>query len=198
MNKGRTGKSMADKLDALTFDSVETLAAWLVASGVAIADWGRGDAKTVADLWRETVLGESTLRDEPPRRELRIVQVTIRRGERVLVELEQVLRDGRRRTRDLPPGEKLKAGEGALLAARRCLLEELGLAVPLSTLYEERPPFDETEESPSYPGLLAHYTVHRVAVHTEAAAALDLPAADFWRNNNAPDDPVQRHLWGWR
>lgn len=188
---------MVDQPTSLTFENPTALATWLAGVGVPMAGWGRGGAKTVADLWRETMMGETTLCDNPPRRAVNVVQVMIHRGGRALTEIEQEMADGRRRARGWPPSEKLKDGEDALAAARRCLGEELGLDVSSIRLYEERPPYDRTQDSPSYPGLPTTYRVHTVTI-----AAADLPTAppdaDFWRDNNAPGDPVRRHLWGWR
>jgi len=181
----------------LTFDNPTVLTGWLAANGVPLADWGRGGAKTVADLWAEVACGETTLRDQPLRRAVNVVQVVIRRGERMLTEIEQEMADGRRRTRGWPPSEKLKGDETALSAARRCLAEELGIFAPLEILCEDASPYQHTLDSPSYPGLPTTYRVHTVAV---AAADLPtaLPDADFWLDNTAPADPVRRHLWGWR
>jgi hypothetical protein len=97
---------------SLTFDDPDALAAWLTAGGVPLADWGRGEAKTVGDLWAEVACGETTLGDNPPRRTVSVVQVLIRRGERALTEIEQEMADGRRRARGWPPSEKLKRSYG--------------------------------------------------------------------------------------
>ena len=85
---------------------------------------------------------------------------------------------------------------GVLGAARRCLLEELGLAVSEAELYESAPPYDRAVDSPSYPGLATVYHVHSVAVAADDLPGL--PDADFWLDNTAPADPVRRHCWGWR
>lgn len=177
----------------LTFDDPDALAAWLTAGGVPLADWGRGEAKTVADLWAEVACGETTLGDSPPRRTVSVVQVLIRRGERALTEIEQEMADGRRRARGWPPSEKLKRDEDARGAARRCLAEELGIDVPTDALCESEPPYEHTYDSPSYPGLPTTYRVHTMTVD-----AVALPDADFWLENAAAADPVRRHLWGWR
>jgi len=96
------------------------------------------------------------------------------------------------------PGRVFKGKKmaGHLGAARRCLLEELGLAVSEGALYESAPPYDRAVDSPSYPGLATVYHVHSVAVAAEDLPGL--PDADFWLDNSAPADPVRRHYWGWR
>jgi len=174
------------------------LVEWLQAAGIALDTWGRGGAKTAADLWREVVAGETTLLDGPPRREVRVAQVFIRRGARVLMEIEQELADGRRRERDWPPSEKFKRGEDARVAAQRCLAEELGVDVMPSTLYEEGEPYTRETDSPSYPGLPTEYRVHTIALDAADLPAPGLPDDDFWRDNTAAADPIRRHLWGWR
>ncbi len=180
----------------MTFADLPALVAWLAEAGVPLAAWGRGGAKTPADLWAELVAGETTLSDDPPRRAVVVVQVFIRRGGRQLMELEQEMADGRRRARGWPPSEKLKGGEAVLGAARRCLLEELELVVPEAALYESAQPYDRAVDSPSYPGLATVYHVHSVAVAADDLPGL--PDADFWLDNTAPADPVRRHCWGWR
>ncbi len=189
---------MADHPTPLTFENQAALAAWLAAGGVAPAGWGVGGAKSVADLWTEIACGETTLRDNPPRRAVGVVQVLIRRGEQTLMEIEQELLDGRRRARGWPPSEKLKGGEDALSAARRCLVEELGLVVPEGTLCEDAPPYEHTSDSPSYPGLPTTYRVHTVTLAAADLPGPPLPDADFWLDNAAAADPIRRHLWGWR
>jgi ADP-ribose pyrophosphatase YjhB (NUDIX family) len=167
------------------------LATWLAVHGIVAT----GD-KRPADLWGEMARGETVLRDDPPRREVSLVHVVLRRGDQVLMELAQELRDGTLRHRHIPPSEKLVAGETAEVAARRCLFEEVGLAAAAVTALEVvEPPTTSRLDSPSYPGLWTHYTIYTVE-----AAAEGLPDADFWRDNcdAGPFDPVRRHLWGWR
>ena len=189
---------MAEQPPPLIFKSQDALATWLAAGGVALDAWGVGGAKSVADLWTEIACGETTLRDDPPRRAVAVVQVFFRRGGQTLTEIEQELNDGRRRARGWPPSEKLKGGEDVLGAARRCLVEELGLVVPDGMLCEDAPPTEHTSDSPSYPGLPTTYRVHTVALDAGDLPGPPLPEADFWRDNAAPTDPIRRHLWGWR
>jgi len=166
----------------LAFADAAALAAWLRAAGVPLETWGQGGAKTAADLWRE----------------VRVAQVFIRRGGRVLMEIEQEMIDGRRRVRDWPPSEKFKLGEDARTAAQRCLCEELGLDVRPVALCEDGRPYIRKTDSPSYPGLLTVYRVYTIALDAAVLPAADLPDNDFWRDNSAANDPIRRHLWGWR
>lgn len=179
-----TGRDFADPA---------ALEAWLRAHGLPLDAWGRGRAKRVADLWAECAAGETTLHDDPLQRRVGVVQVFIRRGGRLLIEVEQEMTDGRRRARLLPPSEKLKGEESPLAAAARCLTEELGLAGPDVKLRESGQPARRVVDSPSYPGLPTCYLIYTVEATGDA-----LPEADFWRENNAAGDVIRRHLWGWR
>lgn len=173
-----------------------SLAAWLARHGIDTASWGQAPAKSVGDLWREIQAGETTLQDNPPRRLVTVVQVLVRRGDLVLLELEQELRGGQIRRRHRPPSEKLKPNEDVLPAALRCLLEEVGLpAEQVERLRVAAAPAVTETDSPSYPGLMTRYRL--VTVETEAAG---LPESDFWRDNRlaGASDPVVRHRWGWR
>lgn len=177
---------------AAAIRSEADLAAWLAEHGFE----STGGPKVTSDLWAELSRGESALFDDPPRREVSLVRVMLRRGPLVLLELAQELRDGTLRHRHIPPSEKLIAGETAEAAAWRCLHEEVGLATAeVTALVLGGPPMASRLDSPSYPGLPTHYTIYTVE-----AAAPGLPTTDFWRDNHdaGPSDPVRRHLWGWR
>jgi 8-oxo-dGTP pyrophosphatase MutT (NUDIX family) len=175
------------------FQNVSELAGWLAALGVDADSWGQGESKRLIDLWAEYESGEAALEDNPPSRTIEVAEVIIRRGDAVLIEVEQEFSDGRRRARLVPPSEKMRPGESPLDAARRCLREELGLLVAEVTLRQEYVLAEAVADSPSYPGLLTRYRFH-----TFEAAAAGLPDEDFYRDNAAPDDPIRRHRWGWR
>jgi hypothetical protein len=175
------------------FDRMEQMGSWLAAAGIDTANWGRGEAKQLADLWAEYVTGETRFEDDPPARLIDVTQVVLRRGGAVLLELAQEFADGRRRVRMRPPSEKMKPGETPRAAAWRCLAEELGLGKDEVALSEAHQVIEEEEDSPSYPGLMTRY---RFYVFTATAAAL--PDADFARDNHAANDPIRRHYWGWR
>lgn len=191
-------RQMGEDNGGLAFADATALARWLQTAGISLEAWGQGGAKTVADLWREVMAGETTLSGDPPRREVQVAQVFIHRDGRVLMEIEQEIADGRRRTRNWPPSEKFKHGEDARLAARRCLAEELGLDVSPDALCEEGELYTREVDSPSYPGLLTLYRVHTVALSAADLPTPGLPPDDFWRVNSAVNDPIRRHLWGWR
>lgn len=175
------------------FQSSDELAAWLAEADIDTAGWGLGRTKTLDDLWSEYVSGESGFTADPPSRLVEVAQLIIRREGAILLEVEQSFSDGRQRVRLHPPSEKLLRGETPHAAARRCLSEELGLTTADGVLIGEREPSVEVADSPSYPGLPTRYVFY-----TFEAAADSLPDGDFYRDNNAPDDPIRRHLWGWR
>ncbi len=185
-----------DELPLRNIATLDALKALLRARRVDISLWGTGSAKTVESLWEEIATGEIELKDKPFRRVLTgVVQVIIRRGDRVLIEAEQVFHDGRRRARNIPPAEKMLPGENYMDAARRCVTEELGLSPDrVEILPETHTSSQEMRTSWSYPGLLGQYTIHRVDV-----SAPDLPDESFWTEevSLANDPTVRRHLWIW-
>jgi len=170
---------------------------WLAEKDIDTHKWGQRGAKRVVDLWQELTGGDARLQDDPPRRQVEVVQVIIRRGDQVLVEAVQELGDGQQRIRQRPPSEKLKPGEPYAAAALRCLQEELGVAPGQVSLREETYRcLQTTADSPSYPGLPTLYTMHTLEAVVEG-----LPPEAFWRDNEAYEgggDPVKRHLWDWR
>ncbi len=178
------------------FTDIRELDLWLNINGINTATWGVRGTKTVRNLWGEYVSGEIAFEAPPPLRIVQVVQVIIRRGNRVLLEIEQEFGNAQKRSRHQPPSEKMKAGESYILAAIRCLQEELGLARDdiafVGSGYEK---VEMLTESPSYPGLQTKYTFHSIE-----AVAKGLPEKDFWRENitQMATDPVKRHLWAWQ
>jgi hypothetical protein len=177
----------------LAFITSEDLSTWLAASHIDIARLGQGDTKRLDDLWQEYISGEASFTDDPPMRLLEVAEIIIRRGDHILIELEQEFRDGRRRVRQVPPVEKMKPGEDPRAAALRCLREELGLVEENVEMADEWVTTERVEDSASYPGLRTRYRFH-----TFEAATGALPDEDFIRENAGHGDPVRRHRWGWR
>lgn len=178
-------------------DHLEQLAALLRAEGIPTAQWGVGAAKRVADLWQELRGGETELHGPPLLRVVRgVIRVIVRRGDAILIEAEQVFGDGRTRERNWPPTDKLLPGESYIEAARRCLVEELGVAPSAISVIESSYRREQaTHESPSYPGLLTQYVFHTVEAHVAR-----LPPTDFWTDEAASNrgDAVARHRWIWQ
>jgi len=172
------------------------LETWLVAARIDTSNWGHNNAKTVADLAREVANGESTLHVDPPRRVVQVVQVSLWRDERVLIEVEQEFGDGRKRERGHVPSEKMLPNEDPIGAALRCLKEELGLDTDQllgSPRYINSS--KKMRDSPSYPGLLSQFTMHQVLVETMA-----LPDENFSTKNeaHAEGDPIAVSHWAWQ
>ncbi len=179
------------------FNDLDDLQLWFEEVGIDVANWGRGESKHIEDLWEEISSGETVLQDDPPLRILNVVQVIIRKNDTILMEIEQEFDTGRRRSRNRPPSEKMKPDEGYIVAALRCINEELGLdsqkvVLDIETYKQELQILD----SPSFPGLQTKFNIHSIEAVVEG-----LPEEDFWRENVAfhseGSDPVKRHHWGW-
>ena len=176
-------------------ESEESLAEWLGTHHIPIDQWGKGNAKTVAALWQEITASETELWAEPPLRVIRVVKIQVRPNygsTLVLTEVEQILRDSRRRLRNQIPGEKIVGAESAEEAALRGLYEEVGVtadAVQFTHIPKE--PVIEERASPSFPGLLTQYWFHEVEV-----VVMGLPEGAFW-TEDLGESVAQRHGWAW-
>jgi len=176
--------------------SLEQLKDWLVSRGIDLSRWGCGQAKTVESLWDELVNGEMLIQDNPTLRIGHVVQIIIRRDQKILIESEQVFDDKRIRTRNYPPSEKMRKDETYREAAIRCLQEELGLDPEDIEIIDSTYRQTQKElESPSYPGLQTRYLFHIVEARVNG-----LPDTDFWTDESAQNqkDPIRRHHWTWR
>jgi len=178
----------------MIFENAHSLGKWLADRGVDMSTWGQGGNKTAVDLWLEVQQGDCLVQGPPPVRIVRVVQVIIQQEGKVLIEGAQEMGDGRLRTRNFYPSEKMKRGEPPAAAALRCLHEELGITTGQVIILSECSSQTEERDSPSYPGLKTQY--HFVEV---AARIRGLPLQDFWHENAAYtlNDPVKRHHWVW-
>ncbi len=173
----------------------DNLAEWLLSNGIDISNWGSGTAKTVDSLLGEINQGEVILQDNPPLRVVSIARVLVTKGDKVLVEGDQLLNDGRVRRRNRPPSEKMKPEETYMDAAVRCLEEELNISSEdiqvLSTTYSASV---SEAFSPSYPGLNTKYVIHSVD-----AIVQNLPDTDFWTKEKRAERyvDVEYHIWRW-
>ena len=187
---------MAEKNgERVSLPSEEALRRWLARQQIDASSWGHDGAKRPSDLWEELRSGDCQLQEDPPLRVIKLVEIIIRRGERILMERAQELTDGSRRARDIPPSEKMRPHEDVETAALRGLEEELQVS-PSQVLLEPNTiqRRQRQADSPSFPGLPTQYTIYSI----EAMVA-DLPEAPFWRDNGAFNhgDPVRRQLWAW-
>lgn len=146
--------------------TLEDLDSALMAAGIDTSLWGAGPTKTLAHLATELQEGDSELftDQEGLARRVQNVWVDVFVAEsgqrRHLVERRQIFCDGRSRERSLPAslGEKCKIGEEPLVAARRALVEELGIEKPLGLATAE--PRENPVGEPSYPGLRTVYETY--------------------------------------
>jgi len=169
----------------MTFESEDDLRAWLRGLGIDTSTW----VKSVRDLWKEYVNGETTFADGA--RLISVVRVVIRSGDRVLFEVGQELDGGERRTRNALPSEKMKPGESVRQAALRCVREELGVTVGAEAARPDETPTVEVVASPSYAGLPTRYTFYECEVDVPG-----LPDGPFPTREDG--DAVSVHHWEWR
>ena len=175
---------------------INELEKWLAQRGIDTSEWGTGNTKSVKNLWYEFKEGDMALRDNPLLRVVHVVQVIIRRQNKILIEAMQEFDDGSRRYRNQPPSEKMKSSESPTDAALRCLWEELGInEIDVTFDQSSYKQIQAQADSPSYPGLPTQYTFHLI----EAVVA-GLPGTDFWHDNETygEGDPVKRHYWVWQ
>jgi hypothetical protein len=141
---------------------------------IPFASWGQGHAKTLEHLLKELESGESVLEEDESGELLlkaNIVDVEIfhtdRTGKRLkLVEEKQVFNDGRERKRDMPGvAEKMKPGEKPEEAARRGILEELGINLRDVRYHSKN---EDTLESFSYPGLKRSSVFYRFSAELDS------------------------------
>jgi hypothetical protein len=123
----------------------------------------------------------------------------------VLVEASQVLPDGRTRTRNLLPSEKMLAGEAWQGAARRAVAEELGSALPSPHDSEALVLLDEAshavravaQASMSYPGLRTEYEVNSARVGVDALPQDGDCEEGFTTTEPREEGQLLTH-WAWR
>ena len=144
----------------------DDLRAILGLGGVDTSTWGTGETKTVDHLLAELRGGDCELvvDEHGLARRVRNVWVdvfcAVDGQRRHLVERRQVFADGRERVRDLPAslGEKCTVGEDPAVAARRALLEELGISSPRALAASA--PLSSPEAGSSFPGLRTVYETY--------------------------------------
>lgn len=149
--------------------NLDALSDMLVRYGVPIERWGKGEAKTVEELYLELTARECQIAEERGSMLTRTVgaagvNVFYRHAGRGLLRLresEQRFKDGRVRRRQLHASlnEKLGGSEDPLAAAERALAEEIGVHSP-AALFTRGTKVLPAESSRSYPGLVTTCTMH--------------------------------------
>ena len=145
-------------------DKVEQdLTTWLHEHGVDTSEWGTGTRKTVQNLLEEVENKECTLIYENQKavRCVEVAKVLIKRegSSQILIETKEIKPDGKKKKRNSPMSEKMKAGESPIDVGIRGVKEEVGMdcfikpGSEINTIVED-------ETSASYPSLLGRYTVH--------------------------------------
>ena len=181
--------------NSLHFANPSQLASFLQAHQINLSLWGAGNAKSVADLWQELQVGDALLQATPPQRIVHTVSIIIKQGDLQLIEVEQLLKDGRTRRRNRPPSEKMKATENYEQAALRCLHEELDVSAEnIHIVPNTHQLKTETIEAHSYPTLNTTYHIHTIQ-----AKISNLPSEPFETHNaaSAEGDPVLIQRWAW-
>jgi len=142
----------------------EELVAYLRSNSVDTSGFGRNSAKSVEDLSTELVKGESSLRQQPDGRVLRVVDVILLKLERVdtgdlLIVNGEVLPGGQEALPRIHlPGGKRRPDENQFVAAQRILtnflhIDENYVNFDLGKVTV----FEEETDSHSYPGLRTLY-----------------------------------------
>jgi hypothetical protein len=144
----------------IKIDSLSNLDTILNEYGIETKRWGLGRTKTLADLYKEIIAGETVLdlTDGKIVRHLHVVGITVTCGNFLLKEDRQVFTNGRVRNRELTVScaEKMINGETPKESAIRCLKEELGIDVNERDLVA-KVHFETEDDSHSYPGLKSIY-----------------------------------------
>lgn len=154
----------------------------LTKARVPLDEYGQGAAKTIQNLHKELMSGESVMHvsgNFELTRDVNVVWIDVlcthsSGNVYILREDRQVFKDGRVRMRSTPSslGEKMQAGEDLDTAICRALEEEIGVTA-IDSLYkigEEKEKFTP----PTYPGLESTYSSHTyVVVIPESAYSPD-------------------------
>lgn len=154
----------------------------LTKARIPLDEYGKGGAKTIQNLHKEVLSGESVMHvndNYELTRDVKVVWIdvlcTLSNGDvYILREDRQVFKDGRVRKRSTPSslGEKMQAGEALDTAINRALDEEIGVTKidSLHKIGEEKEKFTP----PTYPGLETTYSSYSyVAVIPESAFATE-------------------------
>lgn len=158
-------------------NSLEALRQHIEASGVDLSSWGTGKSKSLEGLQKEIENGKSQLILNENGQILRKVSVakaeifykspegkTLR-----LTEEKRLFSDGRERVRDIAHSlsKKMRKNQTPQSALKGAFAKKLGITEPLN--FEEINVVEDTNLSPSYPGLRSVYIFYnfRIVLNAE-------------------------------
>lgn len=156
--------------------------------------YGKGQANSYNSLLEEIASGEAVIvwEGETPVRYIDVAIIYIKCCGLVLHEKKQVFNDGRVRNRGFKAiSEKFMPNELPRAAARRALMEEIGLSrdVVGKMQFKSISTTEEKRLSPAYPGLLTRYRLWKFETV--------LPIKE-WRPWYVEQGLDKRTIFGWR
>lgn len=201
VSSNETGEVINQAVELIDFaGSVDDLGNLLAQYGIDVSLWGKGDAKTVKDLYQELQSGEADLvllsgrKSELFRRTIvaliNIFYKDTNGGLWVLKESKQVFNDGRQRVRDLRASlsEKVQSQENVVDAACRGIHEELDIVIDPQRL-EFKGTQLEIKESQSYPNLLTCYVMEEFGLTL---------TSDEYKPKYEENDGKKITIWEWQ
>eukprot|EP00927_Polykrikos_kofoidii_P020571 TRINITY_DN19793_c0_g2_i5.p1 TRINITY_DN19793_c0_g2~~TRINITY_DN19793_c0_g2_i5.p1 ORF type:complete len:648 (-),score=95.99 TRINITY_DN19793_c0_g2_i5:221-2164(-) len=205
---GAEGQNNARKLTRDDIPDVSTLINLLIRAGIDPMLYGVEKSKPVSALLREVHSGESVLEFDESSRSLRRIAepvfVQLRLGDRVLVEVEQTLADGRTRKRNIVLAEKKSPeDENVQATVLRGLREELSLPTefPLESAVRFVPEayccVAENLESSSYPGLTCLYVTHYCTAKVSEAGVESFSRGGFLADEFETVEDGKLCRWKW-
>lgn len=194
--------------------SEEDLKKILEADGVDCSKFGQGKAKQLDALFKEIQDGSSRLEvgaDGKMCRTVEPVFLQLTYGNKVLVEKQQTLEDGKVRNRNMVLAEKFEPADPNLLyTALRGVEEEMGvlmadLSKPGNVSFRDDSycMMLETMDSKSYPGVPCVYRTHYVMLEVLEAglplfAKYGLPGFEDFETEEHTKKGTKKMIWMWQ
>lgn len=143
--------------------------------GIDLSKFGGADADTIESIANEVQMGECTFLQVGGKELFRLVVAVLIKviasldsGLCYLIETKLKFADGRARVTNRLPGIKKRRNEGVYEAARRCIVDYLGLKPEHIDILSGDESFEEKRDSLAYPGLTTFYVKRFVCVHLRA------------------------------
>jgi len=191
-----------------------TVEEFLKSHSIDSEQFGKGKAKSIQQLTKELLRGESTFMiDKNTNEVIRYVEIVWCKifgpSGKLLVEKERVYTNGKKRSVERMPGGKKQPLESVSSAARRILAKELTLPEEMIRLdvsaasneIDKESVIEDIRESPSYPGLKSCYTIYIVPAEIvtdeatpELMSEFGLPDESDFVSHEVTSD---KHIWEW-